>query len=232
MIQNIPNPEDPKAKPSKTEEAPKAAKENPSVPPACDAPRQGPILTRKEIESSLEIALWAALMAAGAWIAIPIGPVPITLQTFFIALAGFAMGPVRGFLSACLYVLAGLLGFPAFAGGVSGPALLLGPTAGYALSFPLGAFVSGLAYNKDGPMKSAWVYLFWGFLGTIPVLLGGSLGLMVNMKMSLSKALLANIPFLPGNLIKLFGSVLVARSLNSRRRKSSSLANEGGPSEG
>ena len=46
------------------------------------------------------IALFAALLAVGGWISIPIGPVPITLQTMFLTLAGLTLGPRDGALAA------------------------------------------------------------------------------------------------------------------------------------
>ena len=188
-----------------------------------EAPAQGPpLLGRGEIESALKIALWAALMAAGAWIAIPIGPVPITLQTFFVVLAGFCLGPGKAFLAAALYVLSGILGFPVFAGGLAGPALIFGPTAGYALSFPLGALIAGMAHpkGKDGPVKPPSSYLLWGALGTLATLLCGSLGLMINMSMGLAKALAMNIPFLPGGVVKILAATLAARSRALRPKAS------------
>jgi biotin transport system substrate-specific component len=174
-------------------------------------------------------------MAAGAWISIPIGPVPITLQTFFIVLAGFFLGSAKAFLAAALYVLAGIAGFPVFAGGLSGPAIILGPTAGYALSFPLGALISGLAKGspKGNPdpeylIRPVLPYVLWGSLGTLMILLGGSAGLMINLKLGLWKALALNIPFLPGDVVKLLAATLAARSYF--RRKAGLSRSLGAPS--
>jgi biotin transport system substrate-specific component len=159
-------------------------------------------------------------MAAGAWIAIPIGPVPITLQTFFIILSGFFIGSGKAFLAAALYVLAGILGFPVFAGGLAGPAIILGPTAGYALSFPIGALIAGLAKGKTPELlRPAWVYILWGALGTIVILLCGSIGLILNLKLGIWKALAVNIPFIPGDVVKLLAATLAARSFYRRAKK-------------
>ncbi|MGB8933246.1 MAG: biotin transporter BioY, partial [Anaeromyxobacteraceae bacterium] len=76
-------------------------------------------------------ALLAACIAVGGWLQLPIGPVPITLQPLFILIAGYLLGPARGAAAVALYVLAGVLGMPVFAGGKAGLGVLLGPTGGY-----------------------------------------------------------------------------------------------------
>jgi len=48
---------------------------------------------RKVIIGLTFTALFAALISAGAFIAIPIGPVPIALQNFFTLLSGLVLGP-------------------------------------------------------------------------------------------------------------------------------------------
>jgi len=96
-------------------------------------------------------AVLAALTGAGAVISIPLGPVPITLQTFFVILAGFLLGARWGFISITLYLLLGAAGLPVFSGGAAGAGHLLGPTGGYLISFPFGAAVAGgLAELGDG----------------------------------------------------------------------------------
>ncbi|MBW1753156.1 MAG: biotin transporter BioY [Deltaproteobacteria bacterium] len=76
-------------------------------------------------------SLLAALTAAGAYLAIPIGPVPIVLQNLFILLTGLLLGSRWGLASVGVYLLAGALGLPVFAGGLGGIGRLVGPTGGY-----------------------------------------------------------------------------------------------------
>jgi biotin transport system substrate-specific component len=91
------------------------------------------------------ITTFALLTAVGAQIEIPHQPVPFTLQTFFVLLAGGVLGWRNGMLSMSLYVAMGAVGMPVFAGGGFGLARLLGPTGGYLLSFPVAAcFVGAL----------------------------------------------------------------------------------------
>jgi biotin transport system substrate-specific component len=92
---------------------------------------------------ALQAMLFAALTAVGAQIEIPHSPVPYTMQTFFVLLAGAVLGPRVGALSMLAYLAAGALGMPVFSGFGFGLARLLGPTGGYLLAFPAAAFAVG-----------------------------------------------------------------------------------------
>ena len=94
------------------------------------------------------ILFFSAATACGAKIEIPDEPVPFTLQTLFVLLSGALLGPVNGSLSQIVYLFAGVLGVPVFAGSFAGPAVLFGPTGGYLLAFPLAAAVIGLMTGK------------------------------------------------------------------------------------
>ncbi|MFC1556423.1 biotin transporter BioY [candidate division KSB1 bacterium] len=87
-------------------------------------------------------ALFAALTSAGALIRIPIPPVPITLQTLFVFLAGGLFGARVGILSQVVYLCVGFLGLPVFSGG-GGIGYLLQPQAGYLLGMPAAAYIIG-----------------------------------------------------------------------------------------
>lgn len=89
------------------------------------------------------ISAFAGLTALGAQIEIPNQPVPFTLQTFFVLLAGAFLGARNGALSQVLYLVIGALGVPVFSGASFGITKLFGPTGGYLLSFPIGAAVVG-----------------------------------------------------------------------------------------
>ncbi|MDR2611650.1 MAG: biotin transporter BioY [Deltaproteobacteria bacterium] len=168
--------------------------------------------TLRETAGAARAALWAALFAAGAYASVPLGPVPVTLQTFFILLCGFTEGP-RAWKAAALYVGAGLAGLPVFAGGVSGPAVLLGPTAGFALSFPLSACVAGLAARGR---RSLPKYALFGALSTILTNSAGALGLHVNLSLPWARAFLAVAPFLPGGAVKIAAAALCAAPVGRR----------------
>ncbi|MCP4726632.1 MAG: biotin transporter BioY [bacterium] len=91
-------------------------------------------------------SLFAALTAIGAFIKIPVPPVPFTLQTIFVFLSGGLLGPVGGMISQSLYLITGLIGVPVFAYG-GGPGYIYQPSFGFLASYPLAAFVIGLITN-------------------------------------------------------------------------------------
>jgi biotin transport system substrate-specific component len=89
-----------------------------------------------------------ALTVAAAQVSVPLPftPVPLTLQPMFVLVAGAALGPRLGMTSQALYLAAGIAGLPVFAMTPElpqGPARLMGPTAGYLLSYPFAALVTG-----------------------------------------------------------------------------------------
>ena len=165
------------------------------------------------------IALMAALTAVGAVVAIPvvpISPVPITLQTMFVLLAGFILGPKGGALAMLLYIAAGCLGMPVFTGGKAGLAVFLGPTGGFIVGFIPAAIICGFA--KGAPVKPYWVLLLASVVATAVVLALGTAQLALLLKISIGKALAVGvIPFLPGAAAKCFGAVFIYRFLAVRR---------------
>ncbi|MBQ6403278.1 MAG: biotin transporter BioY [Oscillospiraceae bacterium] len=80
-------------------------------------------------------ALFAALLAVCAWLVIPIGDVPFTLQTFGVFAALGLLGGKRGTIAIAVYLLLGAVGAPVFAGFKSGVGALLGVTGGYLVSY-------------------------------------------------------------------------------------------------
>ena len=92
------------------------------------------------------IATFAAFIAVCALVpSIPVAgiPVPITLQTFGVMLAGVVLGPRRGALAVLLYLAVGLAGLPVFAQGTGGLAVVAKPSFGYLIAFPLAAALAG-----------------------------------------------------------------------------------------
>lgn len=97
-------------------------------------------------------ALMTALTAVSAYLVIPIGPVPITMQSGVVLAAGALLGSRWGAMSQGVYIALGLVGIPVFAGGRSGPGILLSPTFGYLLGFIAAAFVTGWHLERrDNP---------------------------------------------------------------------------------
>jgi biotin transport system substrate-specific component len=161
------------------------------------------------------VAVFAALIAAFSLTpAIPIGVgVPITLQTLAVVLAGLVLGPWRGFLATLLYLAVGFAGLPVFAGGAAGVAVLTKPSVGYLLAFPLGALVAGTLARLFVGWTGAKQYLglfLAGLAGSVVIHAAGIVGLMVVLQLPLSAAFVADLPFWPGDVAKMFAAAAVA----------------------
>ena len=95
------------------------------------------------------VVAFSLLTALAAQIVIPIGPVPITGQTFAVLLTGALLGSRLGAMAMIVYLIEGASGLPFFYGGTSGIPHLLGPTGGYLVAFPAAAFITG-AFAEHG----------------------------------------------------------------------------------
>ena len=159
------------------------------------------------------VALMAALVGAGAYIYIPIGPVPVSMQTFFVTMAGFVLGPKRGALAVGLYLLAGAIGLPVFAGGRSGLGHLLGPTGGFLIGFGVSAMVCGLAKGKDETIPWFRGILF-GLLGMLALFTLGAAWLKFSLDLSWTKTWAVGIaPFLIWGTLKTVAALATCRYL-------------------
>lgn len=85
----------------------------------------------------------SALVGLASQVAVPLTPVPVTLQTLAVLLCGAALGSRRGAAATVLYLAEGAVGFPVFAAGRAGIPYMLGPTGGYLLGFVAAAYVVG-----------------------------------------------------------------------------------------
>ncbi len=156
---------------------------------------------------------FAALLAAGAWISIPFLPVPITLQTLFIFLAGGVMG-WRAVYPALLYLVMGVMNLPVFHNGTAGIGVLLGPTGGYLLGFVVAAFLIGIAFERDS------VYCQVGGLaaGICVIYFFGAGWLHLSSGISLRLAILIGVvPFIPGDLLKAAAALVISRRIRKVR---------------
>jgi biotin transport system substrate-specific component len=157
-------------------------------------------------------ALMAALTTAGAYMAIPIGPVPIVLQNLFVLLSGLLLGSRWGAASIGVYLLAGFLGLPVFAGGTSGLAKLMGPTGGYLVGYLAAAYLVGLVAERSG--GRLWINLLGLVAGSLLIYLCGVTWLKAVLDISLSKALAMGMwPFLPGDAAKIVAALALGRTL-------------------
>lgn len=152
------------------------------------------------------IAIFAALVAAlGLFppISVPVVAVPITMQTMGVMLAGAILGARRGALSMLTFLAVVAMGVPALSGGRGGLGVFFGPSGGFLLGWPVGAYVVGRlterAYDRYS-LSRGFAYNVVG--GIAAVYLGGIPWLAAVTEISLLQAAVGSAAFLPGDVIK------------------------------
>ena len=144
----------------------------------------------------------AAFVGLAAQVAIPLPftPVPLTLQTFAVLLAGAALGSLRGVLAMAVYAVAGVAGVPWFAEGSSGFAM---PSFGYILGFVIAAGIVG-RIAEHGATRTAWRTAGLMVVGNLVIYAVGVTWLKYAIDVTWAKALeLGVAPFLVGDAIKI-----------------------------
>ena len=152
--------------------------------------------------------LGSAVLAASAQVSLPMWPVPATLQTLAVLLLGALGGSRLGAASVILYLAEGAMGLPVFAAGTAGPAVLMGPTAGFLLGFVASALIAGQA--GQGALRQALVLTVAHLAVFVPgvLWLSGYVGI--------ERALMAGfVLFVPGTAVK---TALAFATLRALRR--------------
>ena len=160
---------------------------------------------------------FALATALGAQMQIPLPhtPVPITLQTLFVVLAGLALGPTRGVAAMVTYLSLGFAGAPFFAMGVIKVA-----TTGYLIGFVASALVAGkLGTLARGRRRArfAWIWAA-AFIASLPTLVLGAAWLKAFLGVSWAETWALGVaPFLVGDLVKTTMAALATVALPSKK---------------
>lgn len=172
---------------------------------------------RFSVKDLAYIGLSSAVIAVCAFITIPVGAVPITLQTLGVCIVAALFGLKRGTLSVLVYILLGAVGIPVFSGFKGGIGVLGGATGGYIISFIFTALIVGFASDKFGeklytliPAMLLGIAVCYAF-GTAWFMLGYSAE---GTNMPLSKALaLCVTPFLIPDGVKIIAAAVLTNRL-------------------
>lgn len=179
-------------------------------------------------QNTVLVAVFAALVAAlGLVPPITVGiiPVPITLQTLGVMLAGALLGPVRGMLSVVVLHALVLAGLPLLAGGRGGLGVFLGPTGGYLIGWipaalVIGALVKYWAIRRTGRTARFTAVLLSVVLGGIVVIYAfGIPWTAVVTGLPLSTSALGALVFVPGDLLKAVVATLAAINVHRSYRR-------------
>lgn len=160
---------------------------------------------------------FSILTAISAQISIPVKPVPFTLQTLIVLLAGAFLGAKNGTYSQIIYILMGVVGLPVFAqtaDGSMGIARLLSPTGGYLIAFPVAAFLVGYLTEKSQKYFSIVLSMF---AAEIVILCIGTLYLYLTYLHNFTKALETGAAiFSIWMVIKVFAAALIYYSASKK----------------
>lgn len=162
----------------------------------------------KQTRVLILIALIPTMMAATTGLYFPMFGANITLQTMFVLLSGFVLGSKGAMFSMLLYLALGSLGLPIFSGFQSGLGVLLGPSGGFILAFPIAAAIAGFRGKSN---KSFFLY---GLLGNISLYLIGIPWLMVQLSLPLLTVLSLMLVYIPGDILKLIIAVRLGQVLD------------------
>ncbi len=163
---------------------------------------------------------FAILTAVAAQISIPVKPVPFTLQTLMVGLAGAFLGAKKGAYSQLLYLFFGAIGLPVFApvpDGYIGFASLFGPTGGYLLAFPVAAFMAGYIIEKS---KKYFTVVFAMVVTEFIIILLGTIYLNIMFLHNWTDALKSGaIIFSLWTVIKILAGASIYTGINKARKK-------------
>ena len=171
--------------------------------------------------AAIGVVAFAALTALGAFVRIPLAftPVPITLQTLFVHLAGAVLGPALGPVAEALYVGLGAAGLPIFTGGASGIARLAGPTGGYLIAFMIVPLVVGRLVRLRANPGFWWVVLCM-VCGSVITFTVGATQLALFLGTGPADAFQKGVlPFLPGDALKIAAAAAIYRAIGARTRQ-------------
>jgi biotin transport system substrate-specific component len=160
------------------------------------------------------VALAAAIMCilAPVSIVLPVSPVPITLGFFATILVGIVLDDQKGMMCVLIYLLLGAVGLPVFSNFTGGLPKLIGPTGGYLFGYFFQVAITGFFVRKwHNKMSMCFV---GAFVGSILCYLCGTFWLGIQLNTSFMDALrMAVVPFIPADLIKIIGAVLVGQNV-------------------
>ena len=174
------------------------------------------ISSRRAI-AAIGVTFFVLATALGAYVRIPVpgSPVPITLQTFFVLLAGAVLGRKLGAASQIGYIILGAAGLPIFQGAGYGIASLFGPTGGYLAGFVAASYAVGHISRSEKPSLARFITAF--SFGSLIIYAFGAAWLVFLYKMQPAYAISVGVlPFVAGDITKILAASAVSSAIAHR----------------
>lgn len=164
-------------------------------------------------------AILLAILIICSQLALPIGPVPITLQTLAVMMIGYLLSSRNAILTTFIYLVMGLAGLPVFSAFSGGLQYVFMPSFGFVLSFIPASYLQAkyLEYYSNPEVKQLVIAGLINF--SITYLIGltymtGVLNIYMNSQLNFVGILMAGfIPFLLGDILKIIVAVTLTKNL-------------------
>lgn len=170
-----------------------------------------------KLQALVFTGVMSALLAVLSQISLPMPTgVPVTLQTFAVALCGYLLGRKYGTLSVVVFLALGAVGLPVFAGFSGGFGAFLGMTGGFLWGFLPFAFFCGMGNQ----WKTRILALLWGIGGlAVCHVFGTAQYALLTSTGALASFLLVSAPYLLKDIVSVAGAYLVAEAALYSLRK-------------
>jgi len=170
---------------------------------------------------TMTAAAAAALCVLSPW-SVPLGPVPLSVCTLLIYLCGWLLTPGRAAAAAAVYVLIGAAGLPVFSGFLGGLGHLAGPTGGYIVGYIPLAFLCALFVKRFAARRKMCAVGL--LLGTAVLYAVGTAWFCFQTDTPVGGGLaVCVLPFLPGDLMKMLGALMLGPVLHGRLERAGLL---------
>ena len=168
---------------------------------------------RLSTQKVVMVGMMAAVMAVMSQIQFPLpSGVPVTMQTFAMALAGYVLGWKYGLVSTAVYILVGAVGVPVFAGFSGGPGFVTSPAGGYIWGFLPMVALCGLGFEKKNyiilAVSSLAGLACCHLFGVIQFSFVTGMGAMESF-------LVASVPYLVKDVVSLVGAYIAAKAVRA-----------------
>lgn len=179
----------------------------------------GDVAIKSRTRSVAYIGLSIAIIAVCAWVTVPIGPVPFTLQMLAIPLVIAVLPPIQAVSAVYLYVIIGAIGVPIFSGFKGGIGVLLGPTGGFLIGYLIGVVLAVLFLSlvrqkaKSSALDIAFVIVA-GIIFTACAYVVGCIQYSVVANVGMQQAFLVSCaPFIIPDLVKVIVAAICAQGV-------------------
>lgn len=161
-----------------------------------------------KVKNMVLVGIFSAIVSIFSILTIPtVSGVPVTLQTFAVALCGYILGAKKGAVSILIYILIGIIGFPVFSGMRSGITHVMGLTGGFILGFIFMAFFCGYSCK----FKNRLVMFTLSIIGLILCnIIGVVQYSFLSSNSLISSFITVSLPFLPKDIISIIIAMIVS----------------------